>query len=256
MRIQPFSDLHMDASKWMPPATAADVFVVAGDLYDDGLASMRWCADLTQRTGKPVVVTPGNHDLMGARIGLRLKTMHDIARKYGVHLLHNQSVVLDDVRFVGAPLWTDFEAHGSGMKAIAMHAARDMIADYSTIFTGDGRGKGQLLTPEYAVRMHERSRRALLRGLEDAYSEKVVVVTHHAPSVRSQDEGFRSSGIAPGFVSNMDEFVGISNAKCWVHGHLHNSSDYVLGSTRVICNARGHSRFMNQNFDPELVIEV
>ncbi|KWU19022.1 metallophosphoesterase [Burkholderia cenocepacia] len=256
MLIQPSSDLHMDNASWTPPTTDADVLVFAGDLFDDGVASMRWCADLTQRTGKPVVVVPGNHDLMGARIGVRLKAMYDVARTYGVHLLHNRSVVIDDVRFVGATMWTDFEAAGQGMKTLSMHAARDMIADYSTIFTGDGHGNGRLLTPEYAVRMHQRTRRALLRGLEDAYSEKVVVVTHHGPSRRSQDEAFRSSAIAPGFVSDMDEFVGISNARCWLHGHLHSSALYMLGSTKVLCNPRGHSRYMNSNFDPELTIEV
>lgn len=246
----------MDHARWRPPVTDADVIVIAGDLYDDGLASMRWCADLTQSTGKPVVVVPGNHDLMGARIGARLKAMRDIARRYGVHLLHNQSVVIEDVRFVGTTLWTDFEAGGAGLRQVAMHAARDLIGDFSTIFTADGRGKGRLLTPEYAVKMHQRARRALLRGLEDAYSEKVVVVSHHAPSRRSQDAAFRESAIAPAFVSDMDEFVGISNAVCWQHGHLHGSSDYMLGSTRVICNARGHSRYMNRDFNPGLVVEI
>lgn len=255
MRIQPLSDLHMDQGLWRPPVTDADVIVIAGDLFDDGTRSMRWCGDLTQETGKPVVVVPGNHDLMGARVGARLKAMRDIARRHGVYLLHNQSVVIEDVRFVGTTLWTDFRAGGAGLQQVAMHAARDLIGDFSTIFTADGRGKGHLLTPEYAVKMHQRARRALLSGLEDAYSEKVVVVTHHAPSRNSQDEAFRHSAVASAFVSDMDEFVGISNAALW-HGHLHTACDYKLGSTRVICNPRGHSRYMNPEFNPGLLVEI
>jgi hypothetical protein len=26
----------------------------------------------------------------------------------------------------------------------------------------------------------------------------------------------------------------------WTHGHMHDPSDYVIGSTRVVCNPRGY----------------
>jgi hypothetical protein len=45
----------------------------------------------------------------------------------------------------------------------------------------------------------------------------------------------------------------------WIHGHTHDSFDYRLNGTRVLCNPRGYARDgVNENpmFDPQLVIEV
>lgn len=45
----------------------------------------------------------------------------------------------------------------------------------------------------------------------------------------------------------------------WIHGHTHDSFDYRLNGTRVLCNPRGYARDgVNENalFDPQLVVEV
>ena len=41
----------------------------------------------------------------------------------------------------------------------------------------------------------------------------------------------------------------------WVHGHVHNSSDYRVGTTRIVCNPHGYG-FENPDFDGALVVEV
>jgi hypothetical protein len=43
----------------------------------------------------------------------------------------------------------------------------------------------------------------------------------------------------------------------WIHGHTHDSCDYVEEGTRVVCNPRGYGPFeLNAAFDPILTIEV
>jgi hypothetical protein len=45
----------------------------------------------------------------------------------------------------------------------------------------------------------------------------------------------------------------------WVHGHTHDSFDYVVNGTRVLCNPRGYAKDgVNENvrFDPDLLVEV
>jgi hypothetical protein len=45
----------------------------------------------------------------------------------------------------------------------------------------------------------------------------------------------------------------------WVHGHTHDSFDYTLNGTRVVCNPRGYAKGgVNENplFDPNLMVEV
>ncbi len=41
----------------------------------------------------------------------------------------------------------------------------------------------------------------------------------------------------------------------WVHGHTHDSCDYHVGATRVVCNPKGYE-YENKAFDPELVVRV
>jgi Icc-related predicted phosphoesterase len=255
MKLHIFSDLHMDTRAWRPPDLGADVYIVAGDLFDDGRYSARWCGDLAQRTGQQVLFTPGNHDFYAGRVGARLKEMSDICRVAGVVLLHNRSIVLDGIRFAGATAWTDFRLDGDGYQVLARHAAKQMIHDFTGIFVGDGKGHGRMLTPEYTERMHARSRRFLDRALEDAYEEPVVVVTHHAPSRQSLSPHFEKSALNPAFASDMDNVVGWSNAKLWVHGHIHDSVDFMLGATRVICNPRGHPKGLNRSFLDDLIID-
>jgi Icc-related predicted phosphoesterase len=41
----------------------------------------------------------------------------------------------------------------------------------------------------------------------------------------------------------------------WVHGHVHNSCDYRVGATRVVCNPHGYG-LENPNFNAALVVEI
>ena len=61
------------------------------------------------------------------------------------------------------------------------------------------------------------------------------------------------------FVSDAEHLLGAGRTGLWVHGHTHDSFDYAVNGTRVICNPRGYARDgVNENphFDPGLVIEV
>ena len=44
------------------------------------------------------------------------------------------------------------------------------------------------------------------------------------------------------FHSDLSEFIlDRPQIRLWVHGHMHNVSDYMLGTTRVVCNPRGYT---------------
>ena len=47
------------------------------------------------------------------------------------------------------------------------------------------------------------------------------------------------------------------NIKFWVHGHVHESSDYMVEQCRVVCNPSGyHPDEMNSGFDASFEIEI
>ena len=44
------------------------------------------------------------------------------------------------------------------------------------------------------------------------------------------------------YYSDLSEFIlDRPCIKLWVHGHMHDTFDYMIGSTRVVCNPRGYA---------------
>jgi Icc-related predicted phosphoesterase len=107
-----------------------------------------------------------------------------------------------------------------------------------------------------SVGIHKTSRLWLEQQCEARVSEKMVVVTHHAPSLLSVPEKFRTDQLSPAYASSLDTVVAGSRAKLWIHGHLHEAKDYTIGQTRVLCNPRGYPDETDSGFQPELVLEI
>jgi hypothetical protein len=60
-------------------------------------------------------------------------------------------------------------------------------------------------------------------------------------------------------VSDAERLVDGERARLWIHGHTHDSFDYRLNGTRVVCNPRGYAKDgVNENasFDPGFVVQV
>ena len=44
-----------------------------------------------------------------------------------------------------------------------------------------------------------------------------------------------------GYHSDLSEFIlDRPGIKLWTHGHTHELFDYMIGSTRIVCNPRGY----------------
>jgi hypothetical protein len=47
-----------------------------------------------------------------------------------------------------------------------------------------------------------------------------------------------------GYTSDLVEFIlDRPQIKLWTHGHTHEQFDYMIGSTRVVCNPRGYDGY-------------
>jgi len=90
--------------------------------------------------------------------------------------------------------------------------------------------------------------------------ERTVVVTHFAPSLRSADPRYGARSGTASFCNADDDLLPL--ADLWLHGHVHCVHDYRVaraggGTTRVVCNSRGHTRRGEaEAHAPRLVIEV
>lgn len=87
-----------------------------------------------------------------------------------------------------------------------------------------------------------------LQFLQDNVKKGDIVITHHAPSFQSVNERWKGNLLNPSFTSNLDAFILESKPKLWIHGHMHDSCDYMLGETRVICNPSGYSHEYSKDY--------
>lgn len=253
MKLHVISDLHLEFCDYRPPTATreADVIVLAGDIgkADYGIAWARatW-------PDKEIVYVAGNHEFYGRNRANVLSQCHITARETGVHFLDNAEVVIEGVRFLGSTLWTDFALYGEELRLDCMALAQRGLNDFRVIHEGPAH-----FSPHDALRLHEGSVCWLEHQLkQEPFDGPTVVVTHHAPSFTSVVPRFQKDLLSACFASRLDHLLGFSDL--WLHGHMHDSLDYVVSGTRVICNPRGYSRYEmaceNAKFTPDLILEL
>jgi Calcineurin-like phosphoesterase len=251
VKIRVLSDLHLELHDWKPPGVEAEVVVLAGDIHS-GTRGIEWAR--RQFPFTPILYVPGNHEFYGRDIQETLSDLQKAGRRFGVDLLHGRGVVIGGVRFLGATLWTDFALHGADAQSIAhaMSAARHGMSDFSVIRHGAHRA----FRPEHARAMHLEQVCWIRERLADGFPGPTILITHHLPHPRSIHRKYWGSALNPSFASDLSHLMGPPVA-AWIHGHTHDSCDYLEQGTRVLCNPRGYDPFeLNAAFDPMLTIEI
>ena len=260
MRIHILSDTHLEFAEYEDHTVECDVIVLAGDIHL-GIQGIEWARQ--RWADKEIVYVPGNHEYYRSQFDQMNEQLVEAGKLYGVHVLNRGEVTIGGVRFLGATLWTDFELFGEGEKPWAMRECSSYLADFRAIRYGEGG-----FTPEDSIHLHRQDVAWLeskLRGGEpfDGTSAagvrgKTVVVTHHLPSMQSVAARYAKELTSAGFASDLSRLLGLS--ELWIHGHTHDSFDYVEAETRVICNPRGYVTYGNGQenfcFNPALVVEV
>jgi hypothetical protein len=212
MRLHILSDLHLEFEPFTPPAVEAEAVILAGDV-STGRNGLKWA--LKTFPHRPVIYVIGNHEFYGQKLQKLINELQELADGTNVHLLENGSCRIGDVVFLGATLWTDFALNGNPV--VSEVVAQTSMNDYRRIRTLPRYSR---LKPSDTRRLHMESRR-WLEGQAIAHrGRKVVVVTHHAPSIESIPPAFAGDPCNPAFASDMSRFIVESEARLWVHGHI------------------------------------
>lgn len=82
------------------------------------------------------------------------------------------------------------------------------------------------------------------------------MITHHAPSLRSVPELYKADLLSAAYASNLEGFIESANIALWIHGHTHQSQDYPIGNTRILCNPRGYPMEANEHFKADFTVEI
>jgi 3',5'-cyclic AMP phosphodiesterase CpdA len=285
------SDLVVERHPLALPAPLPDfdALVVAGDVSDDLQTSVAWLArSLGGRQGsRPVVLVPGNREFWGGPDGGGdiadiLARGRELASRVGIALLSDDGLRVDDGRgtglyLLGATLWTDWALHGSRRATHARGHARHHLSDCRRI-----RRAGALpYLPHDAGGAHARSRAFIEDALgsivaqatgfraspvalvQDARpGDRAVVVTHHAPSVRTLPPEvlpeLSDAWVGASLASDLEGIMsGWGAPTLWIHGSVPGPVDVTVGRTRIVANPRisgwpgGRAPF-----NPTLIVEV
>ncbi len=274
MNLQLLSDLHLEVHPdFAPvPAPGADLLVLAGDIgsyqtgsrlsdSDFGLARF---SPLPQHAGwpTPVLFVPGNHEYDGLDFDATHTRLRATCERLGILWLERETLVLDEVRFIGTTLWSDFDALGDATGTSPKGLARNLALREKAFRAANYYLKKAAALRDGALWLAEGVReqalicQAWLRAaLAQPFAGSTVVVTHFAPSLRSGDPRY---GLAPGtagFCNALDDLL--PHAALWLHGHLHCPSDYRVQGCRVVANPMGYAAKGEQaSFDPQAVYRV
>jgi len=249
MKIQIMSDLHLEFSPLHPESITTDLLVLAGDIQS-GTKGIRWAE---KHFDVPVLYVPGNHEYYNFMLTMDELTLKMRSETIGsnVHVLDRSAFVMNGVRFLGTTLWTDLMEKPFGG---VICGVIDSDASHVRISNAEG------LNDNFAQALFVKNCRWLKYELEKPFVGKTVVITHHAPSGASMHSQYAQNPWNSCFITNMEHLMG-DHVDLWIHGHTHNSFDYRLHGTRVICNPRGYPHpfcagYENSEFNPNFVVEV
>jgi hypothetical protein len=205
-----------------------------------------------------VLYVPGNHEFYGGSLAGTLQRLRQLCAGTQVRVLDRDEVHLGGIRFLGATLWTNFLLDGDGQaRALAVQTALRQMRDFQRIHVDEA--QSELFTPSHSAASFVRDAAWLADRLAQPHEGPTVVITHHAPSPRSIHPRFAGSPLNACFVSDAQSLLDGERVQLWVHGHTHDTFDYVVNGTRVVCNPRGYARDgVNENaqFDPKFTLDV
>jgi predicted phosphodiesterase len=255
MKLHVLSDLHLEFADFTPASNNADLIVLAGDI---GLRSegVTWARKSFPQ--QEIIYVAGNHEFYGSQRCHVLEDIQNACVENDIHFLDDDVLQLQDsktktsIRFLGATLWTDFLLFGEELKSKCLTHGELYLNDFRRIRDG-----GRNFSPKKSIQLHEKSLVWLQKELETPFKGKTVVVTHHLPSMSSVAERYKPDLLSACFSSELAHLFG--KMSLWIHGHTHDSCDYQMSGTRVVCNPRGYVRSNhaeNPKFDPSLIIEI
>lgn len=249
MKFRVISDVHQEfylseGNFWVPKVLPDDkdtVLIIAGDF---GLVKHKVTAVLLSQLCEQfyhVVYVLGNHEywkhfLHGAVHKLQRETAHIP----NFTVLEKEHITLGDTVVIGATLWSDITVLAAEFmndyRAMRFHQSNPRRANYLDTLS-----------------VHMDSVEYIKTILSIFENKNKVIVTHFAPSFKSVAPYFHNSPVNSGYYTDLEWLA--EKTDYWVHGHMHNSSDYMIGDCRVLCNPVGYDGELNKDYK-DLIFEV
>lgn len=264
MLIQQMSDLHLefDPSFRAENTDNADILMLNGDIcvadyfrrgadsshFNTAFKFFQFFSDAAKKY-KRVIYIAGNHEHYRGKISRSIRVLKEkLACFENVHVLDNEFLDVDDTRFIGTTLWTDCNK-GNPLSIMSIEQSMN---DFRLIKKDAGK-----FTARASIALHVEAKNFLKEAAKN--HSKVVVMSHHAPSFGSVHPQYRTGAYGElngAYYSDLDKLIlNRPQIKLWTHGHMHNTFDYLIGDTKIVCNPKGY-RDENPSFNPNLLLEI
>jgi len=266
MKIAVCSDIHLEFGPIsLENADNAEVLILSGDIcvvndlekLNEGESDksnqyhtffQECCARFPS-----VIYIAGNHEHYHSDFIKSIGIIRDrLGYLVNLHVLDKESVLINNVLFIGGTLWTDMNKEDG----ITLMHMKDMMNDFRCVKNsfrkrhyrdtlGNPHSPASNFTPDDAVEDHKKMLEYIKIMVEGKHDQKIVVVGHHAPSKASTHPRYVNETIMNGgYSSDLSEFIlDHPQIKLWTHGHTHENFDYLIGSTRIVCNPRGYINY-------------
>jgi len=271
MKIAVASDVHLEFGPIVFENTGgADVLILSGDIcvvkdlleHDSPMPTEKSqklhdffynCCNKFPH----VVYIMGNHEHYHYDFAHTLKDLKkNLKYLPNLQILEKESWTLfGEVTFIGGTLWTDMNKEDP----LTLLHIRKAMNDFRCVknsanqvgywVENDGQRerkyRDSTFSPEDAVKEHRAMVDYISMVVEGKHDHKFVVVGHHAPSRLSTHPRYRDEALMNGgYSSDLNEFIlDRPQIKLWTHGHTHEDFDYMIGTTRVVCNPRGYINY-------------
>jgi predicted phosphodiesterase len=235
------SDLHNEWEPYDIPENtpSGDVLVLAGDILNvklfeldanSGVAVEYDFFDKVTALFKNVIMVMGNHEYYGGDLSTSVTTLKKLLSKYtNVHILDGNTLVIDNVLFIGGTLWTNFNEENPA----TLSTANRLIADYSRI-----RDNGELISSSNILERHKHFVKWVTQVDKMGY-DNVILVTHHSPSFQTTEDKYKDYWTMNGlFGSNLDSMLSMFDYA--IFGHQHNPKTPVINGCTLLNNSRGY----------------
>jgi len=222
---------------------------------------------------KFVILIMGNHEHYHGDYAQTANVIHTVVGEFSnVHFLDKEWRIINGVLFFGGTLWTDM----NGEDPETLRQIAYMMNDYRGVKNSnntvsyrvpsldennpDGftfKERPANFTPEDSVADHKDFLTKLDEVLALHSDLPVVVCGHHSPSKASTHPRYKDEVLMNGaYSTNLDNWIlDRRQIKLWTHGHTHEDFDYMIGTTRIVCNPRGYNGYEERadNFELKYV---
>lgn len=257
MKLQIASDLHLHnnfliGENFFIPT--ADTLILAGDVCQSRqIFSLLPVFKRISETWKTVLYVPGNHEFYNGSIDKNVNGSVAVLKEYlrdfrNIHVMDNEFIDIENITFIGSTLWSDLSK--SDVKCIM--DSQSQMNDYELIYK-----KFKKVTAIDTLKLFRKNVKFIKETLSRIITDKIVVITHHAPSLKSISPKFHNSPINGAFVSDLEYIITSDDRiKLWCHGHTHFDKDYYVEQCRIICHPKGYNQELYNNSNEYIPLSI